>query len=449
MRPPFSSYILLIRTLTHAEARPESLAPFKLRRRKKRPRQLRQRDNRTVCRVEMLPFCLSRISLSCLTKAAVPLKSLRVALLLTQKVIDANDFSHLIPPLLVALLVVKPYVAGAVNLVYNTGMKLPSLPHGYIKPLFMGVLIGFVPMLLVWSYWLYSQSSEVRCELDHPFTSKSIGCAQYAESTDRIKQLDASLDDAVQTYVTAGKATRISVWTRDLETTQWASTNETERYEPASLFKVPLMIAYYKFSQLDPTLFSTKLKFEPSAQLNSDNQFYKPSQKLVAGQSYTVDELITDMITNSDNDAAAVLLENIDPALVTQTAVDLGIAIPGKSNVHDFVTAKSYGSIFRTLYTASYLPRELSEKALALLAVPDPYKILSEKLPSDVQVASKFGERTTLAADGSTIHQLHSCGIVYKKPNPYSVCIMTEGKSFDDLQSIINSLSLLIYDGQL
>lgn len=284
------------------------------------------------------------------------------------------------------------------------------------------------------------------CINKYKLTSQTLDCESYEDSSQRLRALGASFNSAVDQYIKEGKAKRISVWVRDLETKQFASVNEQERYAPASQLKVPLMIAYYKLADIEPTLLETPLIYKKSDQLNDSTQDFVSGTSLVEGQSYTIDYLITQMITQSDNNAAAALLGHLDPTLFDNTMIDLGIKIPGTMKNYDFLTAKTYATIFRTLYNASYLTREYSEKALELLANTT-FKGMAAPLPTGTVVAHKFGEREVDNPDGSVqTRELHDCGVVYKGERPYSLCIMTEGSDFTQLLSIIKDLSTLTYN---
>ncbi len=282
------------------------------------------------------------------------------------------------------------------------------------------------------------------CIKQYPLTNRTLDCDTYDDANAKLHELSGSIKDIADSYIAIGKAKRVSIWVRDLTTLQWASVNETERYAPASLFKTPLMITYFKLAEGNPAILNEKLVFVRSSVLNSSNQDFEPASKLVAGEPYTINEYIEHMIVNSDNDAAAMLVNHLNPALFENTLVELGIKIPGNMQNYDFVTVKSYGAIFRTLYNASYLDREYSQKALDLLSQTK-FKGMKELLPSETIAAHKFGERVVEDQSGPVTFQLHDCGIIYKGIHPYSLCIMTEGKDFPNLLSIIQNVSSLVY----
>jgi beta-lactamase class A len=208
--------------------------------------------------------------------------------------------------------------------------------------------------------------------------------------------------------------------------------------------KLPLAIAYFKLAEVDPSILAAPIMYERKEPVNSDTQNIKPSNPLVIGTSYTVHELIEHMLVNSDNDASSLLVSHIDTKIFENTLIELGIKIPGNSQNYDFLNAKSYGAIFRNLYNASYLNRESSQEILSLL-VTSSFKGIDQLLPASTKVAHKFGESEFVTEEGTVAHELHDCGIVYKDQHPYTICVMTEGDSYQELTEVIKTISLLAY----
>ncbi len=72
-------------------------------------------------------------------------------------------------------------------------------------------------------------------------------------------------------------------------------------------------------------------------------------------------------------------------------------------------------------------------------------------VPQGTLVSHKFGVRTVasheLTPDSQMVsnHELHDCGIVYYPNNPYFICVMTQGKEFNSLQSVIQGASELVW----
>lgn len=232
----------------------------------------------------------------------------------------------------------------------------------------------------------------------------------------------------------------VAVYFRDLNNGPWYGINEEQKFSPASLLKVPLMIAYYKQAESHPALLKEQVQFKVEDP-TSAKQFIKPSQSIEVGKTYTVEELVEHMIVYSDNQAK-LLLTAYKPEIWLPTYTDLGVSIPLVRGLDDFMSVKEYASFFRILYNASYLNKEDSSKALELLNRSEFTQGLRAGVPSDIMVAHKFGQWEVV--DGQ--QQLHDCGIVYLPKRPYLICVMTRGENLDQLASTIRGVSRFVYD---
>ena len=238
-----------------------------------------------------------------------------------------------------------------------------------------------------------------------------------------------------------------SVYFRNLDNGHWFGIQQDEKFVPASLFKVPIMISVLKLAEGDPDLLNRKIKLDrvSSAALN---QNVKPELRVNVNSYYTVNQLLEYMIRYSDNRALELLLTLVDDGIYREILSDLGIDYetsldPNKPN---FLTAKTYALLFRVLRNATYLSREFSEKALELLSKTEFEDGLEMGIGDpDITVAHKFGEREMIF-EGEKMIELHDCGIIYHPDDPYLACVMTRGKSLNDLKKVIQEISGIIYD---
>lgn len=233
------------------------------------------------------------------------------------------------------------------------------------------------------------------------------------------------------------KDTNISVYFRDLNNGLWFGINEKEKFLPASLLKVPIMMAYLKKAETDPSVLNKQIRFE--TQISDLQQNFKPSQRLQLGQYYTVDELIDRMIRYSDNDAKDVLIEN-DRSSFNHVQKDLGLEAWDYDQPEEQMTTASYATLFRVLFNASYLSRDMSEKALQTLNTSEFKTGLAAGIPNEIKIAHKFGERYE-----NWLWQLHDCGIIYYPDHPYLLCILTRGPDMQSLTKILKNISYMVY----
>lgn len=286
------------------------------------------------------------------------------------------------------------------------------------------------------------QKKEIR-QGGYQFINPLLDCEVYDDQL--FKPLEARIKGRVQSEaIGKNPNTQVSLYFRNLNNGPSFGINENEDFSPASLLKVPLMIAYYKLSEKDPSILNKKIVFmSPSVQYK---QKLQEEHKFTPGKEYSVNELIENMIVYSDNDSLILLFQSIDPNDLKIIYSDLGITMPDIYDPNNQMTVKNYASFFRILYNASYLNKENSEKALDLLSRVEFKEGVSKGVDSAIKIAHKFGERESLNKQGKVIRQLHDCGIVYYVPYPYLICVMTRGDDFKDLSSIIGNVSKIVFE---
>ncbi len=257
----------------------------------------------------------------------------------------------------------------------------------------------------------------------------------------------SALKDSVNGIITseksAGKAQDVSVYFRDLNSGKWMGIGQNDMYAPASLDKITLLMAYLKEADKNPSVLDRSYVFPGTRAAGTPD--YTP---MTVGKSYTVRELLQRLIVNSDNDAKDMLHEHIDQGLVNDVFSDLGLSAPALSDRGDSMSAKSYSLFFRTLYNGTYLSRDNSELALQMLTEVIFKDGLTAGLPANVTVAHKFGYRVFNPPVSGVSAELHDCGIVYNGPKPYFICVMTKGRNYQDLASVIQDISKYIYQAQ-
>lgn len=255
------------------------------------------------------------------------------------------------------------------------------------------------------------------------------------------------LKDKINEYINKNKSENdgISVYYRDFTTDNWLGINEDTKYSPASMLKVIIMIGYLKKAESNPNLLSNNLTYTSDFKKVLDDIPYDSQTELRVGSHYHVSDLINKMIIDSDNGAKDLLLSNIEDDFLNSVYTDLGLSGPD-SNSEYLISPRAYSFFFRVLYNATYLNREMSEKALDILSKAVYANGLRAGIPNDIKIAHKFGEHVE-SEEGKDIKyiELHDCGIVYPEGKSYAVCIMTHGTSIPELEGYIQNISKIIY----
>lgn len=314
----------------------------------------------------------------------------------------------------------------------------------YILILLMGISAGYV----IRSEAVHNVRPEVQVltlnENSFRFTRPLLDftLSPEAPENEQLNTFRTKLDKLIKTELGKTWADGISVYYRDLNYGRWFTLGKTEEFYPASLLKVPLMVAVLKEAESHPEILKKKIRYSETALKKIQNDI---TNKLEPGRSYTVEELLERMIIYSDNVPTNLLERSVNPVVLDRTYTALGIADPYRmsNNSGYMISAEAYASYFRILYNSTYLNQEMSEKALGLLTETDFQDGLIAGVPPKVPVAHKWGFWKN--KDDSR-EQLHDCGIVFYPGDPYILCVMTSGKTYDHLDDAIREISRMVYE---
>jgi beta-lactamase class A len=281
----------------------------------------------------------------------------------------------------------------------------------------------------------------------YEFVSPLLVCdTSFNESTPELSDLKDAFNKVVETSSASGVVSTASVYFRDLNTGREVSINSAERFFPASLKKIPLMMKLYRDAERDTSLIQTKRVLTGSQDFNL-NAAIPPSKVPVYGQEYTQDELIQYMIKYSDNISFQVLLNTLGVEKFNKVFTDLQLYYPDSVvSINDYVTPYQFSLFFRTLYNATYLNADSSEKSLKLMSETEFDEGLVAGVPKNVKVAHKFGVGVVSQQDGTDRGELHDCGITYHPKNPYLICVMTKSEaSIAKVSGVIARVSAVAY----
>lgn len=320
---------------------------------------------------------------------------------------------------------------------------LPAL--GYVATLSAGVLIG----LYVCSGTLSPHISKNK--IDHSeeggkytYINPLLFCSDQ-EISNYNNSLTLTMEKRLRSYLEKaekqGLAAEASVYYRDLNDGPWVLINGTMRTVPASLLKVPTALAIYKHAEQDPAFLAKRLALEEATDPNSE-QYFTPKNAVKSGEPYTVKQLVELMLKDSDNGALYLLGTTLPVQNFTDSYSDLGIPVPTEMAPGYTVSARTFASFFRVLFNSSYLEHDTSEYLLSVLADSSFSQGLRAGLPPTIQVADKFGEFRVTETD----LRLNDCGIVYRPSDPYILCVLTRGENYDNLASVISTISKTVFE---
>lgn len=265
-----------------------------------------------------------------------------------------------------------------------------------------------------------------------------------AEDMIRAKELVPFKND-IEAYLKTGMdkrwSSKVSVYFRELNDGYWFSIGDAEKFTPASLRKLPLMIALLKQAENESGFLDRSVRYDLANDYNL-NQNIKPSKTLVRGNVYTVRDLIYRMMVYSDNNAFTFLTKLVNPTQFDRVYSNLRLQNPRSHKDDDYLSIQTYESFFRILYNASYLSRESSNWALEIMTKSEFRTGLVAGVPPNIPVSHKFGEKSD-ASDGTV--QLHDCGIIFYPKHPYLLCVMSQGPDLGLLDNVIAEISRISF----
>lgn len=271
---------------------------------------------------------------------------------------------------------------------------------------------------------------------------KLVAKVESKTQVDPTKELELKLNKDIENAIKAGEIDSGSIYVKDLASSKDISINIDFKYTPASLLKLPLAMSIYKLSERQPDLLQKKLIYNEDPALATIAQSFEPDEKLKLESEYTVEELVRRMLVYSDNASMRLLLTQLDDESFIEVYEKQGVPLPSDKTTDNYMIARDYVSFFGSLHRASYVSKTNSDKILDLLSQTTFEKGLALGVPPRIRIAHKFGEREV---DGSSLTQLHDCGIVYAENSPYIICVMLKGEKFAEEENLIGKLSEQVY----
>lgn len=237
------------------------------------------------------------------------------------------------------------------------------------------------------------------------------------------------LEEAIKEYISKKDET-ISVYLINARDSSALSINNEIQYEPASLNKLPLAIAILNKVEKGELNLNDILEIKDENRDASSGELYK-----IENKEKTIDELLREMLVNSDNTAYKVLVEQVTKEEIEKLSYYLDYYQYNELSKYYTVNAESNVRLFSSLYLSTVLKKENSEKILSYMtdSTLDIHKISG--IPEDIKVSHKFANYYQKGEQ-----YFHDCGIMYLENSRMIYCIMTKDISGVEAEQIIGSI---------
>jgi beta-lactamase class A len=264
--------------------------------------------------------------------------------------------------------------------------------------------------------------------------------AETPRSTVRVGRLSGStassstmlaLGKQIEQYMQKDHDMDGSVYIEDLSNHLMVNVGTSEQYNAKSLMKTPLVMTLYKAAELG------RLNLDDMQTISKDelDPGYGDLYLAGAGTKITLRQAAVEALEQSDNTAIKVINDKSFPVMPRdeRAYLALNLDLQIDDNKQTYITARSYATVFRCLYTACYLNRQNSDDILAMMEKTE-FNDPAKYLPKGTLVSHKIGDN---AEDG-----YNDCGIVFGAKKPFIFCIMLKEsvkESSPDISQIVKT----------
>ncbi|MCF8245097.1 MAG: class A beta-lactamase-related serine hydrolase [Saprospiraceae bacterium] len=257
------------------------------------------------------------------------------------------------------------------------------------------------------------------------------------EESVKLQPLKNELEGLIDSLKKTGDVSAVSIYLKNFKRGRWISINADNEFHPASLMKVPLMLAVLKKAESMSGMLEKKIvyKKQPGKKMFGQH-FQGPS--IVEGGTYSIHDLIYYCAANSDNQATHALETNVDLSKVINLFEDIGLPKPDMQNGDYTISARDFSSFMETIFNAGFLSPEYSEYAAEMLGNSSFKEGFSKGMPANTKMWHKFGEWTRPESQEA---ELHESGVFFVDGKPYLLTVMTRGKDLDKLTTVLQKIA--------
>lgn len=286
-----------------------------------------------------------------------------------------------------------------------------------------------------------------------PFEIKRLGgfnnirpiiSVEVKEESQNLQDTKLAITSLIDSLKQVGAIDETSVYFKRTATGDWISVNDQSRYHPASLMKVPLMIAWLKMAEANPGALEQYLDYKLDDSKLPKGQYFK-SASIEDDKKYTVHDLIFYMIANSDNRATYALQQFADVKIASMMFNELGLPPLKLEDPNYLLSASEYSTFIKAIFNSTFNSPEYSEYAAEMMANSTFKEGFAKGFPAGTKMWHKFGEWSFAGKP----EELHQSGVVFIGKEPYILTVMTRGKGLDNLAKIIEMVSKRVYSSTM
>ena len=211
-------------------------------------------------------------------------------------------------------------------------------------------------------------------------------------------------------------------------------TNESDKFEPASLNKLPVMLGLYVEVEAKSLDLNTQYTLKNADKLSGSGSLNsKP-----AGTVLTYRDLIRYMGKESDNTAFNIARRILGQEKIKEIVRELGMSDTVVIGNDQKTTPKDIATFFQRLSWGGLISDESKDELLEFMTNTIYEDHLVAGVDENIKVAHKYGRE---------LHIVNDAGIVFSQ-KPYVVVIMSKGVVDEEADQAFPQLSKIIYEAE-
>lgn len=295
------------------------------------------------------------------------------------------------------------------------------------------ILVLLVLILVLENAWLYfsAQPSFKEQEERYPHLSKRVLNENPNDLLINFLDLRRKLREEVKPY-----GENFAFYFEYLPTGTSIGVNEKIEFQTGSLFKVPVVMAYFHKKE---RLGITEDKIVTIEEGDIDPRFGNLWQR-GAGAQVRLDEAVRLSLMESDNTAINLLLKETEVNDYEKVYEGLDLDLTGidlkEGKGGAIITVKQFSSILKALFFSAVISKDNSELALHYLSNSIFENMLAAGVPKNVPIAHKIGVFGDSFMD---------CGIVYVPHRSYLLCMRSKSDQ-KTAEERMKKISSIVYE---
>lgn len=238
----------------------------------------------------------------------------------------------------------------------------------------------------------------------------------------------------------------------DLNTGECWEKNEHEAFYAASVIKVPIMIAAFAASHRGELSLSERLILKREDMVGGSGLL----QHLSPGSSFTIYDLITLMIIQSDNTATNMLIDHIGVGEIQQTLREIGMektkfyhklmTLEVNRDGQNEITAHEMTEMLMKLAQGKIISAHASEQMITIMKKQQIRNALPSQIPDHDAPVIGMQKNWELANKTGNITGIsHDIGIFYVGNKSLVASVLSQGIADMEAPKIIGEIGLEIY----